>query len=163
MARKKIDLRKVRKNRRYTVRELAESLGITPRAIYWDIHKDDLPFLKINGVKKIWGQEFIVFTKERRKKHKRQSKKDGEFFCLCCNEFFRPLNNEITVENSYLDELKIKMGTIILVGTCPRCGKEIFQFSNLSKMEELQNRYNIKAILPTCSEDIIEQVGGLNG
>ena len=54
MARKKIDLRKVKPTKRYTVRELAGTLGITPRAIYWDIQVDSLPFYLVNGRKRIW-------------------------------------------------------------------------------------------------------------
>ena len=159
MARKKIDLRKVKKNKRYTVKSLAETLGITPRAIYWDIHKDDLPCFETNGTKKIWGKDFIKFTKERRKKHKRLNKKEGDFFCLNCSNFFRPLNNEITIETSQLDALKIKMGIIVLRGICPCCLKHFFQLSNLSKIEELQALYNIKPTIPNYTENNIEQEG----
>lgn len=144
MARKKIDLRKVRPTKRYTVRELAESLGITPRAIYWDIHVDGLPFYLVNGRKRIWGTEFIEFTKARRQKHKRYTKKDGEFFCLNCSDFFMPENKEITIEDYPLRKEQIKYGTILLKGVCPRCGKYIYQVSNISKKEELEQMYKIQ-------------------
>ena len=98
-------------------------------------------------------------TKKISSQNEASLKKKGEFFCLGCNEFFKPVNNEVKIETSSLDELKIKMGTIILVGICPRCGKEIFQFSNISKLEELKRLYLIK---PTTQEDR-KVTGGYNG
>ena len=141
---KQINLRLVKPTKRYTVKELADALGVTIQSIYWDIHKEDLEhfYLPNSTVCRIFGREFIEFIKNRRSK-RRQKHPKGSFKCMHCQKFVMPANNKITVDNAKINEENRFYGTILLEGTCPQCGKPIYQISNISKLNELENQYMI--------------------
>lgn len=131
----KIKLNKVAPTKRYRVRELAEKLGITRRAVYYKI-KDDLPVINMKGTFYIVGNEFIEYEKGKRAQRKKGELKPDEFYCVHCDSKRKPLNGQVEVYDFSNSNKKVRKGSILLKATCPICKKQMNRFGNLKDKEK---------------------------
>ena len=131
----KIKLNKVEKTKRYRVRELAEKLGITSRALYYKI-KDDLPVITMKGTFYIVGNEFIEYEKGKREQRKKGELKPDEFYCVHCDSKRKPLNGQVEVYDFSNSNKKVRKGSILLKATCPICKKQMNRFGNPKDKEK---------------------------
>ena len=135
----RINLRKISPTKRYTVRELANKLNVTTRAIYLKL-KDGLPSFPMKKKFHILGEEFIEYEKSKRLKRK-QYIKENEFWCCSCKKKREPLNKEVQIEDFSQSNKKVHKNTILLTSVCPVCKNQMFKFSNISKMEEIKSMF----------------------
>ena len=133
----RINLRKISPTKRYTVRELANKLDVTTRAIYLKL-KDGLPSFPMKKKLHILGEEFIEYEKSKRVKRK-QYIKESEFWCCSCKNKIEPLNKEVQIEDFSQTNKKVHKDTILLTSICPVCKNQMFKFSNTSKIEEIKS------------------------
>ena len=131
----KIKLNKVAPTKRYRVRELAEKLGITSRALYYKI-KDDLPVITMKGTFYIVGNEFIEYEKGKREQRKKGSLKPNEFYCVHCDSKRKPLNGQVEVYDFSNSDKKVRKGSILLKATCPICKKKMNRFGSQKDKEK---------------------------
>lgn len=131
----KIKLNKVAPTKRYRVRELAEKLGITSRALYYKI-KDDLPVITMKGTFYIVGNEFIEYEKGKREQRKKGELKPDEFYCVHCDSKRKPLNGQVEVYDFSNSNKKVRKGSILLKATCPICKKQMNRFGNPKDKEK---------------------------
>ena len=138
----RINLRKIRPTHRYSVASLAKAINITKRSIYKKIHLKGLPVCKIDKAFYILGEEYIAFEKEQRLKRKPKKQKN-KFWCMTCRKYQMPINKKVSIYDFFDSEKKVNKGTLLLKGVCPCCGKEIFQFNNITNLEKLNETYKI--------------------
>ena len=138
----RINLWKIRPTHRYSVASLAKAINITKRSIYKKIHLKGLPVCKIDKAYYILGEEYIEFEKEQRLKRKPKKQKN-KFWCMTCRKYQMPINKKVSIYDFFDSEKKVNKGTLLLKGVCPCCGKEIFQFNNITNLEKLNETYKI--------------------
>lgn len=142
LMRKKIDLRKIKKRKCYTVKELANTLDVTIQSIYWRIHHKGLPSLNIDNVKYITGKEFCKTEMDIRKNRKIKFKKNS-FLCFCCHRAVLPLNNEVKIEDFKDSEKTVPVSVIQLIGVCESCGNKIYKCTNMSMLDKIKTQYKL--------------------
>jgi hypothetical protein len=112
----------------YTVRELAEELGMPERTLRdWLMHsaphnRDARRHLWVNG------QEFAGWVKAQRRQRKRTKLADDEAYCLHCKRPVR-LSNPATIP--------VKARLIRIRGNCPVCNCVINRGGRNGKPREL--------------------------
>ena len=136
---KRINLKKIAPTQTYKISELAKLLRITPSAIYLKI-KDNLPVVPNGKNYYINGEDFIIYEKARRSKRKKGTLAPGEMYCLSCQKKQVPIDRIARIKNSK----KTPFGTLRLVGICPICNKEMQYITNINKLPELENYFNIE-------------------
>lgn len=137
----RINLRKVSPTKRYTIRELADKLGITTRAVYFKL-KDGLRSFIMKKKLHILGEEFIDYEKAKRERRK-QPLKEYEFWCCCCKNKRKPKNNEVRVKDFTQSEKRVNKNSLLLIATCPVCRNKMFKISNTSKLDNFDILFKI--------------------
>ena len=139
----KVNLRLVAPTKRYRVRELAERIGYSVRAIY-DMIKAGLPYFTSDKKYKILGEEFIEFIKKRRAGRKIGEMRPNEMHCFTCKTPKKPLNNKVKLNDFSKDKDKmVNAGTILLIGKCPNCQSIMYRFDNINNLEKIKSTFNI--------------------
>jgi excisionase family DNA binding protein len=128
MKRRKIDARRVKTNRCYTINEAAARLGVHKRTVENWI-SIGLPCLKDHRPYLILGWELKGFL-EKRRAARRQKCKAGQLYCLKCRTARRPAGG-------MLDYLPVTLVSGNLQGICEVCSNLMFRRVSLNKICEV--------------------------
>ena len=126
MSNRKIDGRRIKIHRSYTIGEVAQRLDVHKRTIQAWI-KAGLPCIKDGRPMLILGGELRSFLHKRRTS-KKQKCKAGQLYCLKCRAPRRPAGG-------MLDHLPISVVSGNLKGICEVCDTFIFRRVSLAKIE----------------------------
>ena len=62
---------------------------------------------------------------------------------MTCKKYQKPIDKKINIYDFSDSDKKVAKGTLLLKGVCPCCGKEIFQINNVSKLNNINDAYQI--------------------
>jgi hypothetical protein len=114
----------------YRPAEIAEEIGVTVDTIYRSYIPAGAPHKKDNRGN-IWivGTEFTEWAKEYHdhKYSKKFSLKDGQAWCMSCNQAVNILDPKIKRVNRYISMIQ---------GTCENCGKKVNRAASASKISQ---------------------------
>lgn len=118
MAKRKIDARRIKIHRNYTISEVAALLGVHKNTVQLWI-KSGLPHVRDQRPLLVLGQDLKDFLKDRRQKGRKPCPA-GHLFCLKCREPRRPAAQ-------MLDYVPITLTSGNLKGLCEVCETFIFR------------------------------------
>ena len=133
----KYNLRKIKRRRSYTAKEIAGLFGLHPRTVQQWVSRDTLkPIAGSSNRYLIYGEDLAIFLGEKRQKHKRTLQED-EFYCLRCRQPRRSLPENVTAS-----ETDTKIGKekykLIKSGLCEVCGTKLYRFATYKKTVQLK-------------------------
>lgn len=131
---RRINSRKVKAARAYTIEELAETLGVAEVTVRGWI-KDGLRALKSQRPFLIMGHDARAFLEERQSKRQRALAID-EFYCLPCRTGAKPLGGLV-------DYVQFKPSRGLLTGICPHCDGEIHRFSSPAQLPRFKVVFDV--------------------
>jgi transcriptional regulator with XRE-family HTH domain len=133
----KYNIRKIKKRRSYTAKEIAGLFGLHPRTVQQWVSRDTLkpidgsfnPYL-------IYGEDLAVFLAQKKAKHKCTLQED-EFYCLRCRQPRRSLPENITTTETDTKVGKEKY-KLTKSGVCAVCGTKLYRFATYKKAVQLK-------------------------
>lgn len=126
------NLKHISKNRSYTVKEVAEKIGVQKKTVYAWI-KRGLPKIEGSSPERLHGSDIKQFHKRRRKSQEKPCK-DNEMLCCSCQKPQKVCNNEIQIE--YKTEKRINFK-----GKCNVCGCNMNRTISPKKIEYFKQAF----------------------
>lgn len=128
----KYNLRKIRKRRSYTAKEIAGLFGLHPRTVQQWVSRENLkPVEGSCSPYFIYGEDLANFLANKKQKHKCTLQED-DFYCIRCRTARKSLPNKVT-----LTETDTKVGKekykLIKNGICEICGLKLCRFYTYKK------------------------------
>ncbi len=128
---RKIDLRKIRPTKTYTLQELATDTAKTINTV-WRWRREGMPTIPDSNGQLVDGAEFVAWEKKRRAARKRPCKLD-QFYCFgsgCCIQR-HPAMGSVLIRKS-----NQKLGSIeALCAVCSAKVKKGFSMADLAEVE----------------------------
>ena len=118
MAKRKIDARRVKFHRNYTISEVAQLLGVHKNTVQLWL-KSGLPHIREPRPVLVLGQDLKQYLNDRRQKARKPCC-DGHLFCLKCREPRRPAAQ-------MLDYVQVTLTSGNLRGICEVCETFIYR------------------------------------
>lgn len=128
MAKQKIDSRRIKIHRSYTIDEAARCLGVHKKTVSTWL-KSGLPCIRDRRPYLILGKDLKQYLQERKRQRRKPCRK-GQLFCLKCNEPRYPAGK-------LLDYVPITPTSGNLKGICEVCGTLIFRRVSLARLDEV--------------------------
>ncbi len=128
----KYNLRKIKRRRSYTAKEIAGLFGLHPRTVQQWVSRDTLkPIDGSSNPYLIYGEDLAVFLTNKKAKHKCKLQAD-EFYCLKCHQprHSIPENISVTETQTKVGREKYKQ---IRNGICDVCGTKLYRFYTYKK------------------------------
>lgn len=145
MAKRKIDPRRIKTARNYSIDEAAARLGVHKNTVKQWL-KSGLPCIREGRPVLILGQVLKDFLVERRQKARKPCPA-GQLFCLKCREPRRPAER-------MLDYVPITPKTGNLKGICEACGTFIYRRILMAKIEVIFPACDVA--FPQCQQRLTE-------
>ena len=150
----RLDHRKVKKNRSYTVRQAALLYSVTPKTVRRWITVEGLPVMNDGHGDMIHWQAFKDWIIARNERRKWIPMKPDEIPCPKCKAHRRVKAGTFQIAKSNTQK-------ITLHGDCEDCGKTIRRFDNLSNLDAIQAAFapdspsTERAIIAPIGDDLI--------
>jgi transcriptional regulator with XRE-family HTH domain len=133
----KYNIRKIKKRRSYTAKEIAGLFGLHPRTVQQWVSRDTLkPIDGSSNPYLIYGEDLTIFLDEKRQKRK-CTLQDDEFYCLRCRQPRRSLPENVTKTETDTKVGKEKY-KLIKNGVCQVCGTKLYRFYTYKKTVQLK-------------------------
>jgi excisionase family DNA binding protein len=135
MSNRRINSRRIKIHRNYTVDEAADSLGVHKNTVRLWI-KQGLPVVDERRPILLQGKAIRAFLDNRKAKRKRRLSA-GEFFCLKCREPKSPYAG-------VADYIATSAGLGNLKGLCPVCEKIMNRRTSFAKLDHVKGNLEVK-------------------
>ncbi|MBO6716747.1 MAG: hypothetical protein JJ913_02185 [Rhizobiaceae bacterium] len=137
--RRTYNVRLVRRDLSYEIREIAELFSLHPQAVRRWQQRGLTPIDERRPLL-FHGSEIIRFLSETQQGRKK-SVPPGQIYCCACRAPRRPVNGVVEVHRRGRTKL-------ILIGVCPECGTRLNRFGSIAKLPEYGNHFAVREAAP---------------